>query len=182
MAVEIWKPVKGYEGLYEVSSFGRVKGYNNKILKPFVDKDSYFKVALYKNKNNSKQYVHRLVAIAFIPNPSRLPEVNHKDENKQNNCVDNLEWVTHSQNLSYGTRVERQVKTLIANERLLKPVCCFSKDGELLQIFKSVKEASEITGANKSSISQCCKGKPNYNTAGGYVWKYHEKGGGVVGC
>ena len=182
---EIWKPVKGYEGLYEVSNLGKVKTFhpkeNNIILKPYLMKNGYMQVCLYSKTTRKKLFVHRLVAEAFIPNPDNFTQVNHIDENKQNNCVENLEWVTHLQNMAYGTRLKRQAKTLIANEKLLKPVCCFSKNGELLQIFKSVKEASEITGANQTSISRCCKGRPKYNTAGGYVWKYHKKEGDIVG-
>lgn len=123
---EIWKPVVGYEGLYEVSSLGRVKSlaryskpYNNhgticrsrireRIMKGTPDEDGYLEVALTDPEGIQKYYrINRLVAIAFIPNPDNLPFVNHKDECKTNNIVDNLEWCTNEYNMNYGTRNAR---------------------------------------------------------------------------
>ena len=112
--MEEWKAIAGYEGLYEVSNLGRIKslsridsrGYkrNEKILKLNKDSGGYLKVSLYKNGKPKQYNVHRLVAIAFIPNPDNLPEVNHKDENRINNYVDNLEWCNRKYNCNYGAR------------------------------------------------------------------------------
>ena len=126
---EEWRPIEGYEGLYEVSSYGRVRSldryvktcyeayklHKGKILSPAKDKNGYLKVHLCCNGKHNIIRVHRLVCKAFIPNPDNLPEVNHKDEDKTNNSVDNLEWCDHSYNISYGTRTERQKKTNIQN-------------------------------------------------------------------
>lgn len=123
--MEEWRTIKGYEGLYEVSSYGRVRsldryvksGYESyrlhkgKVLSPIIATNGYLFVGL----QGRRLSVHRLVAKAFIPNPDNLPEVNHKDEDKTNNVVDNLEWCDHSYNINYGARTERQKKTNIQN-------------------------------------------------------------------
>ena len=110
--MEIWKPVIGWETLYEVSNMGNVRSLHYKqpyLMNPVIDAKGYKRVSF--TKRNSKKYVrcgvHRLVAQAFIPNPDNLPEINHKDEDKLNNRVDNLEWCTHMYNNNYGTRNKR---------------------------------------------------------------------------
>lgn len=105
--IEKWKPVNGYEGLYEVSNFGRVRNSAHKIRKTQINNRGYYNVRLCKNGKYKTCLVHRLVAIAFIPNDDTSLEVNHKDENKQNNMIDNLEWVTRKENMNYGTVQER---------------------------------------------------------------------------
>ncbi len=178
MAAEIWKPVVGYEGLYEVSNLGRVRTFhpkeNNAILRPYRMKNGYLQLCLYKGKISCKKYVHRLVAEAFVENPDGKAQVNHIDENKENNASDNLTWTTSAENLAYGSRKEKQKTTFEQNGKLLKTVDCYSKNGELLRTYKSIKEAAALTCTNQSAISQCCKGKQQ--SSGGYVWRYH---GGV---
>ncbi len=113
---EIWRPIEGYEGLYEISSYGRVKSLKNSIiLRPKKEPTGYLRCNLYLNKNVKTVSIHRLVAQAFIPNPDNLPEVNHKDEDKTNNKVDNLEWCDHKYNSNYGTRKERSAMTGFLN-------------------------------------------------------------------
>ena len=129
MIEEIWRPVVGYEGLYEVSNLGRVRsldmyvkvGYGNyrlhkgKVLSPTKNKNGYLKVNLYCNGKQKTIDVHRLVTEAFLPNPDNLPQVNHKDEDKTNNRVENLEWCDHKYNMNYGTRNIRAKETAIKN-------------------------------------------------------------------
>ena len=166
--MEQWKPIKGYEELYEVSNLGRVKSLprngtikEEKILKQYVDRYGYLYVGL-RNKKVKKCKVHRLVAEAFIFNPNNLPQVNHKDENKQNNCVNNLEFCTSKYNVNYGHRAEK----------VSKKVVCIKFNGEK-QIFKSSTEAGKTLSIDSSSITKCCKGKRE--TAGGYVWRYADE-------
>lgn len=166
MKEERWLPVVGYEGLYEVSSLGRVKSLiKNKILKQYK-KGSYLYVFLYMSKKSRTYRVHRLVAIAFIPNPLNLPQVNHKDENKQNNCVDNLEWCTAKYNINYGTARERITKTQMETMSTMKKVLCI--DTNITYI--STKAAERETGANHTCIARCCKGR--IKTAGGLHWRF----------
>mgnify|MGYP002679946246 CR=1 FL=1 len=113
---EVWKDIKGYEGLYQVSNLGRVRSLNygrsgeTKLLKQGTT-NGYKRVFLYKNGKGKNYFVHRLVAMAFIPNPNNLPIINHKDEDSSNNNVNNLEWCTQEYNLNYGTRNERASKS-----------------------------------------------------------------------
>ena len=124
--IEEWRPIEGYEGLYEVSNTGQVRSLdryvkNNysyrlqkgKVLSPEKNKDGYLLVSLCCNGKQNLRTVHRLVAQAFIPNPNNLPQVNHKDENKSNNRVDNLEWCDQAYNNLYGTRQERYRNTML---------------------------------------------------------------------
>ena len=113
---EEWRPIDDYEGLYEVSSLGRVRSIRKGIiLKPEVVRGGYLQVGLHKKGKVKGFKVHRLVAQAFIPNPEGLPEINHIDEDKTNNLVDNIEYCDSKYNCNYGTRNERIVQTGISN-------------------------------------------------------------------
>lgn len=109
---EIWKDVEGYEGLYQVSNFGNLySSYVKRKLQLSLDKYRYKQVILVKNGVRKRHLLHRMVAQEFIPNPENKPQVNHIDENKTNNTVSNLEWVTSKENINHGTRTERQIYT-----------------------------------------------------------------------
>ena len=175
--MEIWKDIPGYEGLYQVSNLGNIKNinrcFNDKkgrkyivkeiICKPSIDTSGYRQIVLTKNKNRKSHKVHRLVAMAFIPNPNSLPQINHKDENKQNNNVDNLEWCTQEYNCQYGTRPYRCAVHF--NHKVKQYF-----NGKEINEYSSLKEASKKTNIKYQGISKCCRNKQK--TAGGYEWKY----------
>lgn len=172
-----WKAIKGFEGLYSINNDGEVLSHTSmKILKPYKMPNGYLQVTLYsqdEQRTKTKVYVHRLVAESFIENPDNLPEVNHKDENKENNSVDNLEWITRIGNMQHGTMNVRRILTLRQNKKIWKPVDCFKKSGEFVCTYPSIKIAAEHIGITGTSISYCCKTK--IKSAGGFVWKYHNK-------
>ena len=163
---EIWRDIDGYEGLYQISNKGRVKSLHNgseRILRSWTNNDGYLNVALYKNAAAQHRLVHRLVSEAFIPNLENKPQVNHKDENKLNNCVNNLEWSTAKENSNYGSR----------NERLSRKILQYSKSGEFIREWQSAAEVERELNINHSNIADCCKDKRK--SAGGFVWRYKEK-------
>ena len=170
---EEWKSIAGYEGLYEVSSLGRVRSLKfgkTKVLKPLDNGCGYLYVNLYKNREVKKFKVHRLVAQTFIPNPLGKPQVNHNNEIKTDNRVENLEWMTAKENNNYGTRNERAGK---ANSKMQsKPVLQYTKDGKLIAEYPSTIEAERQTRIACSGISRCCRG--NRKSAGGSIWKYAQ--------
>ena len=158
---EIWKSIEGFEGLYEISNIGRVKSigtYNTckrGIMNPMIDPDGYPHVRLYNNGTSKDIAIHRLVAIAFIPNPNKYRYVNHKDENTQNNKVSNLEWCTNSYNLIYSKG---------------KKVAQYTREGEFIKEFNCIADASRECNVPTTNISKCCKGK-RYS-AGNFIWRY----------
>lgn len=187
---EEWRDIKDYKGLYQVSNLGRVKRmfgftsngrrWNSKILQQAFyqsNNSGYYNVFLCKNGKTKRYLVHRLVAQAFIPNPDNLPQINHKDENTKNNCVDNLEWCTCQYNVSYGSLPNKQAENIRKNNNLQKsvvarkiPVLQFSIDGIFIKRYDSACDAGRILNINHNGIRLCAIGK--YKTSAGYVWKY----------
>ena len=172
---EIWKPVVGYEGLYEISNLGRVKSlprngtsFSEKILQHSIAK-GYRQVILSKNNERKSVTIHRLVATAFLPNEKNYPCINHKDENKQNNDVSNLEWCSYAYNNTYNDRAKK------ASKKTGKKVLCV----ELNTIFNSLAEAERATNIKAGNICWCCKG--NWLSAGGYHWRYADERGWKYG-
>lgn len=159
--VEQWKPVVGYEGLYEVSSHGNVYSMRTKKILRTYNQNGYLHVHLYKNGHRKNWAVHRLVANAFIPNPENLETVNHIDENKTNNHIHNLEWMSRGDNIRYSAC--NKVKKNVGKGRSKKVLCI-----ETGQPYDSMQEAERQTGIAQSSISLCCNGK--IKTAGGMHW------------
>ena len=168
---ENWRDVVGYEGLYKVSNLGNVKNcLSGRILKSSNDKDGYKLINFRKNGVYKTYKVHRIVAQAFIPNPQNLPFVNHKDENKANNRVSNLEFCTNYYNIHYGTCIERISKKLINRKDLSKSVFQYDKNGNFITEYPSLMEATRKTGIDVGAICRVCQGKQK--TAGNFVWKY----------
>lgn len=176
---EIWKPVVGYEGLYEVSNFARVKSlksgrYGNTVAlrKPVVQKNGYVALFLSKNKEKKCFYLHRLVYDAFYENLPKWNshakgkdrfEINHKDENPLNNSLDNLELVTCTENNNYGSHNK---KSAASRE---KKVYQYTKYGVLVKTFDSTKK-STFEGFNQSAVSACCRG--DRKTHKKFIWSY----------
>ena len=179
MNKEIWKDIDGYEGLYQVSNLGRIKslpkfhktnttGYmqEEKILKPQKDIHGYLKVGLYKNGKCKIFNIHNLVANAFIENPNNYKYVNHKDENKTNNRVENLEFCSFYYNLMYGTRLQRIAK------KNNKPILQFDLEGNFIKEYESITQASKELNNSLNNISQCCLGRSR--TSKGYIFRFKD--------
>ena len=169
MTEEIWCPIKGFENIYEVSDQGRVKsvGYGKeRILKPGRDGSGYLQVNLCKNGEKKMCKVHRLVAQTFTPNPDNLPQVNHKDENKENNSVQNLEWCDSKYNINYGNRNQ------MVSIKLSKPVLQYTKSGVFVREWKSARDVQRNLGYFNNNISNCCNGR--YKYAYDFIWKYKD--------
>ena len=179
---EVWKDIKGYEGLYQVSNYGRVKslgkyvnsGLTNvnkiflkeRIKKLSKTKKGYLEVKLSKKCKGNMLKVHRLVAISFIENKNNYSQINHKDEVKTNNCVNNLEWCNCQYNSNYGSRNERIRKTMGTK------ICKYNEEGSLLKEWNSMKQASCEERISLKILSECCKGiRKNYK---GYIWRYKK--------
>ena len=165
MINEVWKPVAGYEGIYEVIDYGNVRKTNGKEIRGNVNSYGYRVVRLSKNGIGIDKKVHRLVALAFLPAISGKECVNHKDGNKLNNRVENLEWVTRGENNIHAVQV------LEVNKES-KPVYQLSVDGTIKAVYTSINTAAEIIGGKAPLISACCQGTAQ--TAYGYRWKYAD--------
>ena len=187
MKGEIWKDIEGYEGLYQVSNMGRVKSLERtvwdkggfyktvaeRILKVGKGGKGYSQVILCKEGKGKSYKIHRLVASAFCENPSGYNEVNHKDENKENNRADNLEWCSRSYNCSYNDRAKKAGKKLRNNPNQSKPILGVDKVTGLILEFPSINEAVRQLRIKQSHIWECCNGRRN--SAGGFYWLYAEQ-------
>lgn len=178
---EIWKDIKGYEGLYQVSNLGNVRSlcFKNsnkiKLLKTSPTNCGYYKVQLYKNGIPKMHYVHRLVAKSFIENPLLKPEVNHLDGNKSNNKVNNLEWATDKENQDHATDTGlRAISPMKGRTGALNPnsraVIQRDMDGNFIRYWSSISLASQGLGCSPSTISGCLCGRKR--TAKGFLWEY----------
>ena len=183
---EIWKDIEGYEGIYEVSSLGRVRSIDRdiyqvgrwgkvmKVRQPGKmiaqhTNNGYKRVALYRDGQRKWSFVHRLVATAFVPNPDDKPYINHKDENRSNNVPENLEWCTMAENNFYGGHVERTQSANIANRQAIEQV---DASGNVVATFESIASAAHQTGIPISSVSQCLSGK--LRQTHGFTFRRHQ--------
>lgn len=175
---EIWKPVVGYESQYQVSSLGNVKSLNKGMLmSPSTTPNGYSIINLSNNGRRKCFAVHRLVAQAFLSNYNDSLEVNHKDENKANNSVENLEMCTRLYNMRYGTGIIRHAESKRANNH--RKVLQYDLDGGLIKEWENARIASETLGISHANIIVACRGYYTKNSrkypvksAYGYVWRY----------
>lgn len=167
--MEIWRDIPDYVGIYQVSNLGRVRRTKRYKAEPGILRYSktrigYLRVCLSKKSKRKSYLVHRLVAVAFIPNPDGLPQINHKNECKTDNRAENLEWCTQKYNNNYGTARFRS--SVIQST----PVVQLTTGGKMIREFYGMHEAERKTGVCAQNIHKCCNGV--YKTAGGYKWKY----------
>lgn len=182
---EIWKDVVGFEDYYQVSNLGNVRSKDRevntwhgvilkrgRILKQSIGKNGYYSVC-FQVQNKKKSYsVHRMVAQAFIPNLDNMPYINHKDENKLNNNIENLEWCTAKYIINYGTCKERRNQTKRETSNLFKVTMQYNLDGTFVKEWKSTKEIERELGFSNQGVSACCRGiRKSFN---GFIWKYKE--------
>jgi hypothetical protein len=190
MEVEIWKDIHDYEGLYQISNFGRIKTlertvkFGNRkrrvksiIRKPKLKENGYLQAVLYKEHAGHDFYVHRLVATMFCSGYLKNKDVNHKDGNKRNNNADNLEWCSRSENQLHAYRqLKRGCYSKGRFGKLshrAKPVMQLSLNGDFIKYWDCAADAQRQLGIGESSIRSCLYGR--YRQAGGYVWKYHYR-------
>lgn len=180
--METWKDVVGYEGLYAVSDCGKIKSYDRidalgrlkcgQELSTKRNNRGYVQVHLSANGKQKMKLLHRLVAEAFLENPNNYPQVNHKDENKDNNSVDNLEWCDNLYNRRYGTGYQRSCekhdykKIGLSNSKRVRQL---SKSGRVIAEYKSITDAMIKTGIKDRKIRMCFNGR--IDNAGGYIWQ-----------
>lgn len=168
--MEIWKDIVEYEGLYQISNYGNVKNKHNKLLKLRKDKNGYLIAYLYKNNIMKCKKTHRLVAQAFIPNIHNKPQINHKDGNKENNYVDNLEWVTNKENIIHCWENNFHKKKFGSDHDNAVKIKQYDVNGNFIKNWNSIVEASKYYDTTISNIWHCLNG---YNkTAKGYIWRY----------
>lgn len=195
MIEEIWKPIKGYEGLYEISSLGRVKSLERyvvfkgvkhlrkeRVLKSGKNQYGYLYVVICNNNINKHKLIHRLVAETFIPNEHNKRTINHINGIKTDNRIENLEWCTHKENIQkawenglYKISEKQRINGKTRGKNNNKPVVQLDLENKVIKVWDSITEASNTLNINATAISNCARTKKSYNTAGGYKWKYKEK-------
>lgn len=175
--MEIWRDIKGYEGIYQVSNEGRVKYLGGgrckvvRILKGSTNKDGYTRVTLWKNMETKYKWIHRLVAETFIPNTENKPCVEHiiPVSVGGTNSVDNLRWATYKENNDNPI-----TKALQHENRFKMPVCKYSLDGTFISEYESARDA-EKDGFDHSKILRVCRGEKRYKTHKGFIWKFKDE-------
>lgn len=177
---EIWKDIPLYEGVYQASNLGRIKSVERVALKNYrgnrivkerimlgtVNRDGYLKVHFKHNDINKGYFIHRLIAQTFIPNPLNKPQVNHKDGNKLNNSVNNLEWVTNLENQQHAVRMGLKSHKTVNNKSIEKYDMC----DNFIECYNSLTLASKVNKISIGNLSSCCNGKRN--SAGGFKWRF----------
>lgn len=186
---EVWKDIPGYEGYYQVSNMGRVKSFNYRntkktsILKQSINQDGYLRLTLKKDYKSKGFLVHRLVGFAFIPNPENKETINHKNEIKTDNRVENLEWMTRAENNNYGTHNERVHKkcreknvyligALASKEVRKRNILQFDLRHNFIREYDCIEDVKKYK-FDPAHVCKCAQGQRK--THGGYIWKYKEE-------
>ena len=167
--IELWKPVLGYEGFYEISNLGQIKSLvkkQKKIIKNCENGAGYFVVTLCRNGKRRMASIHRLVAEAFIPNPKNLPQINHKDGVKTNNLIENIEWCTAKENMNHAWDTGLNSVEKLGTTKKVAQI----KNGKTIKVWESLSSASRELGIIRTSISNCCCHRSM--SAGGFCWKF----------
>lgn len=166
---EIWKEVNLFGKQYFISNLGFIKNKHNKILKPYLSSGEYKYICIHEKKHTHHIRIHRIVAQAFIPNPQKLSCVNHKDGNKQNNCVKNLEWVNYSQNVKHGFESGlyqvRKIKATRINQ--------YDLQGNFIKTWDSMRKVEKQYNVSHTALRFCCLNK--IKSCAGYIWRYADK-------
>lgn len=175
---ELWKDIRGYEGLYQVSTTGKIKSlnYNHRKIekKRKLDKSNkgYLCVLLCKDGIHKKRSVHRIVAETFIPNQRNLPQVNHIDGNKENNCVNNLEWCTNGYNEKHAYKLRLKKKNYGKKNGMAKSVIQYDLDNNFIAEYQTINEAHQKTKIAVDTIIRSCKNKTKRHNK--FIFKYKE--------
>lgn len=186
--MEVWKDIKEYEGFYQISSYGRVRNSKDEIIAQRSDKNGYKVINLSKKGTKKTYRVHRLVAETFIENPNNFPEINHKDETRDNNHVENLEWCDRKYNNNYGHKIEKSAAYMKANgpkgkdnyfsshifvganHARSKSVIQMDHAGNIIATYDCARSAAESVNCSPSAITAVCRGEREQ--AKGYIWQY----------
>lgn len=162
------RDIPGYEGLYAATSCGKIWSYRSKkFLKPFIVGSGYLSVTLCKNGEEARFRVHRLVAMTYLPNPNNLPEINHINEVKTDNYLNNLEWCDRSYNINYGNRTQKQIEARVGKNK----IACYKKNtGDFVRYFRSQTEAANELNLWQGNIAKALNG--SLKSTGGYIFHY----------
>lgn len=171
-----WKRIKGFEWRYSISEYGQIasirRSLGKRLMKPRKKKNGYLEIKLSDSGKRHFFLIHRLVGLHFVPNPNNLPEINHKDGNKENNHYSNLEWVTSSENQKHAFRLGLQ-KVRRGKEHVQSiPINQLDLNGNFVKEWESIKQVKRELGFNTFGIIKCCKKEKRYKTAYGYKWEY----------
>ena len=170
---EYWGDIEEFDGLYQASNLGRIRNKKTeRILKCQKNKKGYLVVGLRKNNTQITRQVHRLVAKTFIPNPENKPQVNHKDGNKEDCCISNLEWNTNGENGKHAYDTGLRKKRIGKEHFKAKTVEQYDLEGNLVKIWNSIADIERQLNIKHTNICMCCKG--NRKTTGGYTWRYRD--------